>query len=206
MAKAYPILQSGFIAFDNSGFVRSAVKPSTFHSVILDTEGKDSTLDHLHYSPAVKELFTSWSSDPKLLKDFDFREKILKTAFIAFQSLNFYEWVELQNTNVALTSLHRTFMIETLEYFKLNSKRQTNLNTWLRLLERNPHPTGEAIEFKKYFKLSSDGNRNDSNNVPCSLSSVIKLWVSKEGGFEDLLLTLAVIFGERNMENITSTN
>lgn len=196
MQTTYPILQSGFIGLTEKGLKRPDPIEPSFRDAVIFKEIK-SPLRKYKYSPAVKQLFVEWNSNPKLLKDFDFRERILKTAFESFGSVDFLQWIALQNEKPTTTDLHSTFITETLDYLLTDTPRKIQPSIWIRLLEADERPSSVKFDVKKYFRQESANYNTFDAKLPTKLEGIILSWVSKDRGFEDLILSLFVIFGDR---------
>jgi hypothetical protein len=195
--QAYPILQSGFVGITVKGLkLPDIVGPSLQNAVIF--KEVRSPLSKYRFSPAVHDLYKDWCGNSDLLKDFDFREKILKTAIESFGTYNFYDWLTLQSTKPTLSDLHKTYILDTLEYLMLDQPRKIDNTSWMRLLQADDRPNAVVIDVKQYF-MSKPGSLATSDvRLPSKMLSILKLWVSKERGFEDLLMTLYIIFGDRS--------
>jgi hypothetical protein len=204
--QTYPILQSGFIGLSENGLKRPEPIQPSFRDAVIFKEVKF-PLDKYKYSPLVKQLFVDWSANKDLLKDFDFREKIISAALTLFGSTSFQQWVDLQNRKPTTTPLHSVFIFETLDYLLRNEPRKTETLIWIRLLEADEHPSEVIINADKYFCTETNSCYDNTEKLPVKLINIIRTWVSKERGFEDLLLTLFVIFGDRSAQTtVTKQN
>lgn len=195
--QAYPILQSGFVGVTVKGLKLPDVVGPSLRDAVIFKESR-SPLSKYRFSPAVHTLYREWCANPDLLKDFDFREQILKTAVESFGTYSFYDWLLLQSAKPTLSDLHRTYILDTLDYLLLGVQRKIDNSSWVRLLEADDRPNAVVIDIKKYFQANTDAYSSDNVRLPMKLHDALKLWVSKECGFEDLLLTLNIVFGDRS--------
>lgn len=200
--QAYPVLQSGFISLTQNELRKPEMVEPSFRQEIIFKEFKI-PLKKFFYNPEISELFSRWCNNPKCLKDFEFREKVIEKAFSAFSGPSFYTWLQLQNNKPTISDLHKAYLYETLEYLLLDKPRQIQSVQWVRLLEASEKTHSVKLDVSKYF--GQDNNINTSSvRVPIKLSSVIGMWLKKPGGFEDLLISLFIIFGGRtNRTDIT---
>lgn len=194
--QTYPILQSGFIGIREKGLKRPDPIEPSFRDAVIFKESK-SPLSKYKYSPTVKHLFLNWNSDPSLLKDFEFRAKIIKAAFESFGTNNFYQWGVLQDEKPTTSDLHNAFILETLDYLMLDVPRKIHNSIWIRLLEADERPSSVKIDITKHFRQESSNYDAFDVKLPFKLEGIILKWVQKERGFEDLLLSLYIIFGDR---------
>ncbi len=199
---AYPILQSGFIAMSLDGLKKPEPHDPSFRDAIIFNEERN-PLAKYRFSPVVKTLYLQWCKDPELLRDFNFREKILKAAFSSFGTDNIYQWVVLQSSKPTMSDLHKTFIMETLHYLLTDSPRSIHLTSWIRLLEADDRPNSVAIDTTQYFQKEAT-NFSTSPKLPTSMIDLVQIWVGKEGGYEDLLVTLFTIFGDRSARSVVT--
>ena len=206
MMTTYPILQSGFIGFSDKSLKRPTPVEPSFREAVIFKEFK-SPLSRYKYSPACSDLFFDWSAKPELLKDFDFREKIVRAAFESFGTKSIYDWLNLQIDKPTVGSLHMTFLLETLSFITKHEPRSIQNVQWIRLLEGSDKSVHGTAKFNTFFKTGVNTVDND-NCLQLDLESFLTRWLQVEGGFEDLLISLFVIFGDRSprtdMNNQTS--
>lgn len=193
---AYPVLQSGFVGLSQQGLRRPDIIEPTLRQAVIFKEYK-LPLTKYFYSAEVTELYTRWCGNAGALKDFDFRERIIQAAFSSFGHQSFYVWLRHQAEKPTVSDLHKAFLVETLQYLLNGSPRGIENVQWIRLLEATQQTHSVRVDVDKYFGTETMGVLA-TQRVPVALSSVIKAWISMERGFEDLLITLFVIFGDRS--------
>jgi hypothetical protein len=133
--------------------------------------------------PEVSVLYNRWREAPDVIRDFEFRELILTQAFKAFRAESLYQWMVFQNKTANLTDLHIAFIASIVSFIH-TGHRDTHVSQWMRLIEHTRHPQYRKIDLET-LQL-----------VPGTIVDLIQQWVSWPSGFEDLLLTLYVIFGD----------
>ncbi len=143
--------------------------------------------------PQVDSLWKEYESGVKFITSFDFREKILKLALISFGTLSFYDWCNLQNKNIYFTALHKKFLNDTFKFIE-EGKRSVANTTWQSLLsmkEANSQDSEAVYEMNDFFRM----NQGEDYRRSFRLSITLEEWTMKENGFEDLLMTLHLLFG-----------
>lgn len=189
----FAILQSGFISDLSKGLVHSEFIKDPFVDLALDKDHLKSK-SHYFYFKEVDDLYEEWSKNNTLIKTMEFREKIIKAAKNAFNNVSIYNWLNTQKYANTVTSTHENFISETIG-FVLGSPRSIQTSQWIRLLEVSEKAQSINLDIDKYF------NRNNIQNQlkfsSSLLTDFIVKWVSQPNGFEDMLLSLYVVFGDR---------
>lgn len=198
MSQPYPVMQSGFVAVSVEGLtLPDPIEPTIRQSVIFK-EFKPPLLNY-YFAPAVTELFNSWSANPKVMREFDFRERVLKAAFKSFGTKEFRAWLKLQLDADALSAMHKKFLLETCDFILNGTERRVQSVQWINLLEAGPVTASIRLSPSE-FLANKDGVR-EYVNVPEKMTALITQWVTHREGFEDLLVSLYVIFGARSRQN-----
>jgi hypothetical protein len=149
------------------------------------------------YDPEVTDIFESWCADVNLMKNFEFRERILKAAMKLFKSTTLYLWSKHQGDKPTVSAMHGVFIMQTLEYLVLGKEREINVLQWCRLLETGNSVNHTQVNPDTHFRQYKP--KNDitldilSDNIKC-----VRHWVSQPDGYVDLLATLYAIFGRRD--------
>ena len=187
-----PVLQSGFISLTEKGLeLPKIVKPGV-RDLILDKE-IDNPLNVYFFSTEITDLFTIWSNKPDCIRDFEYRERLIKAAYKAFATTSFYDWLWQQNNRASIGEIHVAFITETLEYLSSDVPRRTENILWYRIITAHESSTSVKWDLTKYFVAQG----NSKPSVPMKLDDLMTLWFRKTDGFQDLLITLYTIFGER---------
>lgn len=122
------------------------------------------------------------------------REKILTNALIAFGTESFHEWFVLQENNPSLTDLHRRFLNDTINFIQ-TGKRAVNLMNWNFLIVKRPLQGSDSLPVLKTQEFFGT-NQSLVTRPTGKFTSVIPRWVSWPGGFDDLIGTLHILFGD----------
>jgi hypothetical protein len=189
----YAILQSGFISNINKHLVNNQYIKDPFVDLALDKDHLKSKSEYF-YNKNINEIYTEWSKNTSLIKDMEFRENIIKLAKEAFNNISMYDWLNIQSNANTVTSLHYNFIIETLDFIS-GTPRTIQTSQWIRLLEVSKKAESIYIDIDKYFK--KEGRVTKTTPLPGVLSDFIVSWLSRPNGFEDMLISLYVIFGDR---------
>lgn len=141
----------------------------------------------------IEKISSKFIKQSMAILDGDFREQVLKVALIAFGTQNFRQWVNAQHDTGTTGELHIEFLQDTLNFIQYG-KRNLSLSNWLPMLtlsDLGSNATPLSEEVKKFF---IDPETQRERNA--TLVDVIQRWCSQDGGFEDLIQTLHVLFGE----------
>lgn len=134
-------------------------------------------------------LFNQAAENPSLVDTFSFREKYLIEALDAFGTETVSAWVSAQQASPYLSENHLRFINETLAYVLGDVERRTSLLTWDSIID-----TTEAQEVKfiadtlPYLKKGM------------SWPTFFQHWLSKTGGFGDMMQTTYILFGIRRQD------
>ena len=151
--------------------------------------------DSIMINENVEMLYAQLISREDTIDNFEFREKILKTALAAFGTPMFDFWYSQQKYSPSAGDLHREFLEDTLLFIETGTRSQ-HLETWNVLVtfsdkgDRENVLTERAAEF---FGITSQGIRREPRHS--SLIDVLCAWTAQPGGFMDLLFTLHILFG-----------
>ena len=83
------------------------------------------------------------------------------------------------------TDLHFRFLQDTVEYIK-TGRRNMSIHTWMQLLVVPGQSISKKHLAKTAYSMKSDSYRNVS----------VMQWLTHEGGLQDLVLSLYIIFGK----------
>jgi hypothetical protein len=138
-------------------------------------------------NPHVEALYAQYIKKNPSWGSFDFRKETLLTALGAFGTRSFRSWYLSQHQSPACGDLHNRFLTDTLRYIN-EGRREMGLMTWGSLITMTDegNSVGPVSEYAKNLFKHDFGN---------SLTSVIQKWISHDGGLEDMLGTLHILFG-----------
>jgi len=190
------VLQSGFVS-DSKENLRLPNNYDTFYTDSVLSKGYKHDSNLLYYSETISRLFREFSSDRSIVNKFLFREEVLKTIKSLISVDNFYKWLLLQTAKAELTNLHKLFLYDTFNYLlsdSVENARTVEPVQWINLIQRRLEEETEHVVIDNFF----DGSRGDMvKYLPSKVNQLIGQWCSKAGGFEDMLVTMYVIFGDR---------
>lgn len=114
-----------------------------------------------------------------------FRSRVIEAAARLFG--DFRQWLILQSEgNDCVYDLNFAFLKDTVQFIRTGHREMSPL-TWRELLLEHPpaKPGAANTQMRDELKLDDEKEFND----------FISLWCSKEGGFEDMLCTVHVLYG-----------
>lgn len=202
------MLQSGFVSLYDDGLTMRIPSRDRIVRSILQKDYITSNNEN-KYDPEVDDVYRAYLADKRAMRSFEFRERILKAAINNFRKDTFDEWVEFQNATKLMAPIHVEFIEETIKYVWYSKKRLLTFDTWGYLVENKPLENNHRIDIpllkvKVNFDSRFDSTKDiilsrdaDSVNDAWSLDNFLATWVARDGGFNDLLETLNIIFGDR---------
>ena len=157
-------------------------------SAISNPDGHTANLE-------VVSLWDDLVAGDRSVNTFEFQEKILKCAKVAFDSspsCSVSYWVNAQMDSPLYTEYHSAWIDETLAFVFEGRPREYSYNVWYGLLTSDAgHPGKRLSPFQsKYF-----GARGLYNGA--SMFDLIAAWVQQPRGIQDLLSSLNLLFGKR---------
>lgn len=190
------ILHSGFVTTDSSKLLRSTIEDKGIRKMVIQPNSMGEDPDS-YYDSEVTNVFNQWRKDEDLVRNFEFRETLLKVALRAFDDQSFGRWIELQHAQCGVGYLHRRFIKEMVgRIFSEQAKTMDNYQ-YYRLLSREPFSTKFpdtnpasvfSTDYLDTFIKSGQGS---------FLPDVLTEWTKDMDGVADLICTLNVIFGRR---------
>lgn len=151
---------------------------STQVSVDAKTEVSDPEITHLYRMLKNRDVKSHvWT----------YRKRVIENAVRLLKP--FHLWATLQYNCPYLYGRNIEFLTDTLDYLR-TGKRKLTVRSWLELVEEFPPAAGafhgRKIDFTKFPTLEGG----------VSVENIITLWCSRPGGFEDMLFTLYLMYGE----------
>lgn len=191
------IYPRGFAGFD-IGLPTRVLRPSPeqlFNSLMRNKDTSRSSKVVMS-NTVVEKQWLEHTTAMRFSKSFNFREEILISALTAFGTEDFLAWINLQSENPYSTQNHYRFINDTLQFIK-TGKRALNIQHWLILLNGvDPKADNKvSIRSDEYFGTTLPLHQRQ----PTRLKHHIVKWVSNPGGFEDLLGTMHVLFGDADI-------
>lgn len=162
------------------------ISPHGFVVSAGDSLATDNEYKRFSGSEEIAELYRTHIQRKQNTLTWDFRSKVVSAAMLML-GRNLRSFIHAQLRNPYLHGVAFDFMDDTLQFI-LTGHRAVSLHNWSALLEEEP--AKKAIDTRRTFKA----------RVPDELApmeEVISYWCSQEGGFEDLLRTLYLMFGKK---------
>jgi hypothetical protein len=140
----------------------------------------------------VVTIFNLARSNPELLKDWNFKDRVFRTAVRLMGTGR--EWFRVQSVNDALGTAEKEFLVDCLRFMQ-TGKRPFMIQS--RTAFFNPPavktPSGLLIQPKQ--PAPSVNMADLAKNLSNTRSNLIQEWVAWSGGLVDLITSLYVIFG-----------
>ncbi len=145
-------------------------------------------------NPIIEQLFGEWRSMERRATDAGFLCDVISAAVQAFGTTDMYEWCYMQTKSPYFTADHRQFLNDTFEFIE-TGRRKFSHATWMKVLRIrviNPQDAVQAYDFEKFFRVSAPLQHKPSSHI----YTMIERWLAQPGGFDDMLQTLHILFGE----------
>lgn len=191
LSNRYPVLHSGFVALSEAGLTKPKSNPPSFAETILFRQG-NREYEPYFYSEDVTSLFDEWRSNPAVLKDFDFRERIIRQAVQRFGP-DVGDWMDFQAQKPGFSSTHKQFlqrMVKWTQPLPYQAGEYVDIIQWLGLLAPGQ---GNQVSFTYGDTCASLGGDFDARVT----TKALRNWLSREDGYASLLNFMYVVFGER---------
>jgi len=200
MSTQLRLLQSGFV-----GYVMPELQQVPAREISIQSEVTTRSIfkpDTTNFYDAdIHVLVSRMENDTQVLSDFEFREVILKKAISVFSRKgSFREWFTMQVHSPALTYLHKRFLKETLDYAMGNTRRPMSGLTYRRLLYVGKDATQESVADITAGKKEDFSLLEHLGDV--TTEALLSQWTQDVDGYQDLLVTLSVIFGRRSSPGV----
>lgn len=118
-----------------------------------------------------------------------YRDQVLRCAVRLLG--NFYAFANQQALNPLLSRYNYEFFIDTLEFIE-HGHRRVSIQNWLDLLEEDPKPSADHMKRSRFSTT-----KTPFSVIGLDTASVVARWCSHPQGFEDLVMSLHVMFGSK---------
>jgi hypothetical protein len=184
------ILQSGFVCTNTSILKKGKVEKPNFSDIVLvKTHLKRDETNY--YCEEVQSLYESYCADFSIINKFDFREQILKFAFLLFNQNSIRDWLMYQHQSPYFTETHRAFLIQTLQFVN-GTQRTMSVSQWFNLLDSSDSTSKVNLDLDVLIERDPSIKYMNAN-----IHEFLKEWVCKKSGFMDLLTFMHAVYGER---------
>lgn len=121
-----------------------------------------------------------------------YRNKVFQCALRMFGDID--QWFKDQRNNPRITGYNLEFLKDTLQYIR-TGVRELSIESWVELVaEENSHAAEPTHLIGKSLALGPQENT----------IKLLQAWCSRNGGFEDLVGTLHVLFGSARQSLLSS--
>lgn len=190
----FPILHSGFIARIDTHLRKSEPVVNPYVESLLFRKSGSNDFSNLFYNEEIHTLYKEMMNNPSVLKNFEFRERILKVAALMLGRGGLQDWLDIQNKYARVATWHLEFIIDTVKYIG-SGKRSTELSIIEPLILKVPNGATMNLERNEELRVLIKEGKEYLGGM---ISPVLNQWVSHRGGYMDLLYTLWLIFGDRS--------
>jgi hypothetical protein len=156
-------------------------------------------LKHVVCNESVVDIYNKMVRRQVVHTDFDFRERAIKIALNAFGVKDFKLWAKLNSESPTFTQLHADFITDTVRFIT-TGKRNLPVDTWERMIGPGTNDPNDVIQYDPAIMnaLPSGYSIRAQQVTSSNLHNVIAMWLSRPGGFTDMVTTLYTLFGEYN--------
>jgi len=206
---------TGALKIYPSGFMGSATQPQTSPvdlialSRQLAQSGMAKKQSQYTANLNVVDLDLGSVSHTEESRSFEYCEKVLKVALVAFGTNAVLPWIEAQTQSTEYGDNHRKFIDETLTFVFTGTGRRLSTHSWKSILRvgdnvlTNRNTSKTVDHFLK--GLNNPGMLNagslpvigPKNQPGLTFKELIAMWVTQPGGIRDLQASLSVLFGDR---------
>lgn len=134
--------------------------------------------------PEVNKIFDDFMAQKLNTQSFAKRAEVLVVAGRLLH--NFVEWAKDQQANANLRGYNYDFLVDTINFIN-SGKRKLSVMNWHDLVSEDDFPT-HGNNVVRAVPLDLGMFENDS-------AYVVTKWCSRDGGFEDMVQSLYLIFG-----------
>lgn len=140
-------------------------------------------------NPDISGLHHDLLTAPNNMERFAWREELLRASMNAFGCDSLSVWVKAQATSPYCGKYHKEFIADCLR-FASNGVRHQALSSWNNLLSDDD--TGDG------GKLPGNDDCGLFNGTwfdKASILDLVRSWVSQDGGYSDMVISLNILFG-----------
>ena len=156
-------------------------------------------------SAIIKDLWSEFCIKRGTYNSFEFRERILKAAFLLFKvpnSSSFEAWLNVQKESSYVSTPHKRFLADTIKFIS-TGVRDVEIYDWFRFIhlttnDKNLELTRSSANAMKNGDVLQTAieEYNKSTTLSFVMTDVLHQWVAtNENGFDDLLRSMVIVFG-----------
>ncbi len=150
------------------------------------------------YNTRIEKLFDKYQAGTRSLGSFAFRQEFFEAGFESFHGGLIGDWVLSQAQSPELTQLHASFLEDTLRFIT-GGRRKMSITLYRDLFARQGHVVMDHERIGLTEATLSDlshlrtlGSGGEQARWP----EVFARWVRHDGGLDDYVMTLALLFGK----------
>lgn len=148
----------------------------------------------------VSLLYTLYMNQTVNSESWEYRKRVFKAARRLFK--DFSHWVGLQTKNEHIYGFNYEFLLDTLNYI-LTGKRSLSVTDWAGLLIEAPEPKKQDV-IERFSKANLHPLFKEKGYAT---EDILTAWCAKPHGFEDMVCTLYVLFGNGlGNPNVSNSN
>lgn len=149
----------------------------------------------------LEQLFHKSYNGYPVFSNMQNREQVLKLVLDAFGTKSFYDWCDIQKESPYFTDLHKNFLNDTFRFIATGERSMSTMS-WYRIISpRNANIADKKADYKirEFFNLDKGALMRKSHLV----TDIVASWTSQYGGFEDMLASATIFFGQDCTQNNT---
>jgi len=136
----------------------------------------------------IRDLMLEYTTFPTRAPQWEFRCRVIAEAKRLFGGN--YNWFIMQDSNAQLVNWNYKFLLDTIRFIA-TGRRELDIHAWPMLLTDEP-PTGLQLigaraDISAMFKKLA---------LQTSVEAMLQRWCMQKNGFDDMMLTLNMLFGK----------
>lgn len=139
----------------------------------------------------VVDLFNQYTGPESKSSGWEFRKRAIKCAYRLFNGQE--NWFLRQDQNGMVQDYNYEFLQDTIRFIA-TGKRRMNLFVWQDLIIHQPEHALKGVEHRHEI-----ADQFKSLALSTSFDAMFQRWISHPGGFDDLMMSLHLMFGRMNM-------
>lgn len=148
----------------------------------------------LPFNEEIEALYRAYASTSYICNTMEYRERVIKAALTCFGTGYFQMWYEMQFHATTFGDTHSRFIDDCMQFI-LRGRRDLDPVIWMRTIEFTMQPKPPMVVSEKPLrtKMAQDFFSDETN---ASTINVVHRWLMQEGGLEDLVISMRVLFGQ----------
>lgn len=183
---------SGFV-----GQLRNMTAPLTTTQTARYVMDNQEIPKHLQYpsSTDIDDLWKTWITKNVEKTTFAYVVKVVTEALLHFGDTDVMSWINMQLESKEASPQHEQWLQETLGFVLSGYRRHTNYNAWCYVLSAGGNTHSFNVLSEKTRKMLGDKVVYGVERL--TMREFVVMWIRREGGFNDLIESLHVLYGRR---------